>query len=452
MHDLLQRKCAFGQHTTEQHGECTECRKNRVGLQRQAVSQNGPEAAPPIVHEVLRSPGQTLDVATRAYMETRFGHDFSRVQVQTVAPKQIQTKLTVNQPSDPFEQDANRIAEQVMRMPDPEVQRQCACGGTSGPMGECEECRQRRLGLQFFAEDLARPASPPPMVYEVLRSPGSPLDSHIRAFMEPRFGYDFSGVRVHTSMQAAKSAQAVNALAYTTGKDIVFGMGQYAPNTIPGRWLLAHELSHVVQQRVGRNRSQVLQEQTSTINNGDLKTEKIAKKHSLSFQHTYVLHGLIQRQASHRDPDCENLLVQIIARLIELKERADALIRNPLNLPPTGPMSVDGHQQQFRNKQTNLRSMLNQWDTNNCGPGYIPQEAWRWATSPTPSPAPSTSSQRIFEPPRSGVEITTEEVVTTVSAAAGIAVAGYIAYRVVRFLPSLLPPLWWTAPANLAIP
>ncbi len=90
----------------------------------------------------------------------------------------------------------------------------------------------------------------PPIVHEVLRSPGQPLDEATRAFMEPRFGHDLSRVRVHTNAKAAESARAVNALAYTVGRDVVFGSGQFAPGTVAGQRLLAHELTHVVQQNV----------------------------------------------------------------------------------------------------------------------------------------------------------------------------------------------------------
>jgi hypothetical protein len=85
-------------------------------------------------------------------------------------------------------------------------------------------------------------------VHEVLRSPGQPLDSQTRAFMEPRLGHDFSKVRLHLDEKAAESAHAVNAHAYTAGRDIAFGRGQYSPSTGAGRALLAHELTHVVQQ------------------------------------------------------------------------------------------------------------------------------------------------------------------------------------------------------------
>jgi hypothetical protein len=91
--------------------------------------------------------------------------------------------------------------------------------------------------------------SVPGVVHEVLSASGQPLDASTRAMMEPRFGHDFSRVRVHTGQRAADSARQVNAIAYTVGHHIVFNSGQYAPGTATGSRLLAHELSHVVQQR-----------------------------------------------------------------------------------------------------------------------------------------------------------------------------------------------------------
>lgn len=128
------------------------------------------------------------------------------------------------------------------------LQRKCACGGTPGLDGECEECRSKRLTVQRRSMGQTELATVPSVVHEVLRSPGQPLDRATRAFMEPRFGHDFSQVRVHTDARAAKSAQAVNALAYTVGRDVVFGAGQYVSGTNEGRRLLAHELTHVMQQ------------------------------------------------------------------------------------------------------------------------------------------------------------------------------------------------------------
>jgi hypothetical protein len=95
----------------------------------------------------------------------------------------------------------------------------------------------------------AGPAVAPRVVHEVLGSPGVPLDSDVRAALEPRFGQDFSQVRVHTDARAASSADAVGARAYTLGRHIVFAAGRYAPSTAEGHKLLAHELTHVMQQR-----------------------------------------------------------------------------------------------------------------------------------------------------------------------------------------------------------
>jgi hypothetical protein len=90
--------------------------------------------------------------------------------------------------------------------------------------------------------------SAPAIVHDVLGSTGQPLDAETRDYMEPRLGHDFGSVRVHTDTQAARSAESVQASAYTVGRQVVFGAGQYAPHTDAGRKLLAHELTHVVQQ------------------------------------------------------------------------------------------------------------------------------------------------------------------------------------------------------------
>lgn len=139
------------------------------------------------------------------------------------------------------------------------LQRNCACGQHTGGSA-CADCSKKKqetaqsgggtLQRRTAGVDTAAHAANtvPPIVHAVLRSPGQPLDTATRSFFEPRFGYDLSGVRVHTDAKAADSANAVNALAYTVGKDVVFGTREYAPSTVGGRNLLAHELTHVVQQ------------------------------------------------------------------------------------------------------------------------------------------------------------------------------------------------------------
>lgn len=183
------------------------------------------------------------------------------------------------------------------------LQRKCACGGTPRPTGECEACGKKKLrrSAEHPSPFIPDPSEAPPIVHEVLRSPGQPLDSATRAFMEPRFGYDFrrlpvypnsradglltvlasndlgelqaddmarrvahsasttarnksgsthdfGSVRVHTDGKAAKSARALNARAYTVGNHIVFAENQYTAETLRGRELIAHELTHVAQQ------------------------------------------------------------------------------------------------------------------------------------------------------------------------------------------------------------
>jgi hypothetical protein len=123
---------------------------------------------------------------------------------------------------------------------EPVLQRKCA---------DCEEEELQRNGLQRQELGAAANDVAPPVVHEVLGSPGAPMDSGTRQFMETGFGQNFSDVRLHTDTRAAESARAVNALAYTVGHDIVFAGGQYAPENVQGKRLLAHELTHVVQQQ-----------------------------------------------------------------------------------------------------------------------------------------------------------------------------------------------------------
>jgi hypothetical protein len=133
------------------------------------------------------------------------------------------------------------------------LQRKCACGQHDSAGGECEKCRKEREGtLQRTAVTAAPSNSIPSIVPDVLSSPGQPLETHTRSFMESRFGQDFSQVRIHTDARASESACSVHALAYTVGQDVVFGAGQYTPETNVGRRLLAHELTHTIQQSQGQ--------------------------------------------------------------------------------------------------------------------------------------------------------------------------------------------------------
>lgn len=115
------------------------------------------------------------------------------------------------------------------------LQRSCACGQHTTGGNDCSSCAKKKGSLQRSPLGPQTPSQAPPIVHDVLNSPGQPLDTSTRAFMEPRFGHDFSGVRVHTGPRADESARAVNAAAYTVGEDIVFKSPMFRPTDPVGR-------------------------------------------------------------------------------------------------------------------------------------------------------------------------------------------------------------------------
>jgi len=182
---------------------------------------------------------------------THFDLDPSQISIHPKSVANFQAKPTASSPGDAYEQEADRVSEQVMRMPEPRPRRDGASGAgqakfqTAQPSPENVRVHTKRVTASELAQTEA-----PSIVHQVLRSPGQSLNSATRAFMASRFGYDFIHVRVHTGGEAADAARAVRARAYTIGGDIVFGAGEYAPTTPGGKRLLAHELTHVMQQQV----------------------------------------------------------------------------------------------------------------------------------------------------------------------------------------------------------
>lgn len=178
-------------------------------------------------------------------LQQTFGN---RAVQRLVQSRGLQTKLKISRPGDVYEQEADRVAEQVMRIPGPTMQRSCAACAAGGP--PCPKCRDEKESFVYrkpkSSPDTADASVPDNFLQDL--GAGTPLDRSTRALFEPRFGYDFGQVRVHMNAQAGESVRAVNALAYTVGRNIVFGTGQYAPESSEGRRLLAHELTHVVQQ------------------------------------------------------------------------------------------------------------------------------------------------------------------------------------------------------------
>ena len=163
----------------------------------------------------------------------------------------VQPKLEIGAVDDPLEREADAVSEQVMRMPDPGAPAEVTFQAAPYVGRACAACEEETL--QRREADGGESAAPEPDVESHLAGmgSGSPLPDSTRAYLEPRFGEDFSDVRVHSDGRAAESASSIHALAYTVGNRIVFNRGQYSPETGGGMRLLAHELTHVVQQSPG---------------------------------------------------------------------------------------------------------------------------------------------------------------------------------------------------------
>jgi Domain of unknown function (DUF4157) len=189
---------------------------DRSGLlkRQQRATQNDVIEVPPITHEFN---------ADRGVLDNN-----SSLQQMPM----IQAKLTIGESDDPLEREADRVADQVLAAP------------VNSTVSTAPHHIQRFTGQASGGAGMVAPAS----VESVLSSPGSPLEPGLQKDMGQRFGHDFSRVRVHTDAAAGRSARDVNANAYTVGDNIVFGAGRFVPGTHEGRRLIAHELTHVVQQ------------------------------------------------------------------------------------------------------------------------------------------------------------------------------------------------------------
>ncbi|MGF2414588.1 MAG: eCIS core domain-containing protein [Ferruginibacter sp.] len=163
----------------------------------------------------------------------------------------IQPKLTINNPGDKYEQEADAMADKVMRMEQPGIRLKSIA--TDFVQRKCVHCEEKDKKLQRKEINNKEPSADSNLERYIgnLSSGGKPLPGEVRDFYEPRFGYDFGNVRVHTDAGAAKSAKSIHALAYTAGNSIVFNNEQFSPNTDSGKKLLGHELTHVIQQAAG---------------------------------------------------------------------------------------------------------------------------------------------------------------------------------------------------------
>ena len=193
--------------------------------------------------------------APGASASARPGHDLSRIQVHARAPVSLRPKLAVSAPGNVHEEEADRVSEQVIREPEPQATDTWFAGArVPAPVPSSGTSNTLRRRDERVQDGETGEVEAPPVVQEALAAPGRTLDQETRGFMEPRFGHDFGGVRVHDDARADAASASVGARAFTVGADIVFRRGEFAPHTPEGRKLLAHELAHVAQGPHGRPR------------------------------------------------------------------------------------------------------------------------------------------------------------------------------------------------------
>ena len=182
----------------------------------------------------------------------------------------VQPKLSINSPGDVYEQEADAMADKVMRMKTPSSQ-SFFKPAPSSVQRKCQHCEDEDKMLHRKENSSAETRGNASLNNYVnsLGASGQSLSAASRQFFEPRFGHDFSNVKIHNDGVAAKSAQSINALAYTTGNNIVFNQGQYAPNSESGQRLMAHELTHVVQQ--GGSKPNAAVQRKEVKEHGDIK-------------------------------------------------------------------------------------------------------------------------------------------------------------------------------------
>ena len=202
-------------------------------------------------------------------------------------PARLQPKLMVGHIDDPLEHEADRVAAQVMSMPDarpavssaPATTVRRACAQCAAEEKDATVRRQAPAAASpaASASPVAESAAPP-LVHRVIGSSGRPLDAATRRFMEPRFGRSFARVQVHDGPEAASSARSIGARAYTVGDHIVFNAGEFAPGTTGGRRLLAHELAHTAQQSGTHARRDIVRRESFDLAGSDVKScqDKVA--------------------------------------------------------------------------------------------------------------------------------------------------------------------------------
>jgi len=239
----LQRTCDCGDHATSE-GWCDACKSHEGALQRNPRHDAEPQAIFDSAPDHSHSSGRAPTDAAAFPSESQIGADFSRIPARPPAAS-ILRKPLISTPGDRYEREADDVADKVMRMAEPTtinaaspaIQRRCT---------DCEEQEEKLIQTARMPSAHSEEGLDASVAAGAVRRGGTPLSPDLRAYFEPRFGHDFSQVRIHTDAEGSKAARSVQARAYTYGSDIVFGPGEYAPATTQGRRLLAHELTHVI--------------------------------------------------------------------------------------------------------------------------------------------------------------------------------------------------------------
>jgi len=208
-----------------------------------------------VVPRLLHANAEGLEVGSDTRATTRFAHDFSQIPVYSKTPVGPKAKLTVNAPGDIYEQEADAMARRVTRIFDNQSSQLKYNQSQTMPLSES-------LAPNVQTKRECIPAVSNTLSDEVTASQGggSRIDSDTQAFMQSCLGADFSQVRIHTDDEAAQMTRELDAYAFTVGRDIYFDSGKYSPGTLAGKHLLAHELTHTIQQ----GRSSAIQKQTDS--------------------------------------------------------------------------------------------------------------------------------------------------------------------------------------------
>ncbi len=258
----------------------------------------------------------------------------------------LQAKLRIGQPGDIYEQEADMVAEQVMRMPDVSsskdtgIQRKCPkCrNGLRGLLGR--DKKDERLQAKEATGEILEVAPHIEANIKALKGGGHPLPESTRAFFEQRFGHDFSRVRVHSGGAAEQSARDLSARAYTVGQNVVFGANQFAPGSTEGRRLLAHELTHVIQQG-GADYTVVPDTESETGDSGLQKHETIIADETVGYISRQAMpklsSGLMLQRAAC--PCCaESISISNISRIDNATHMGHSFDTNMgLSYPASGP-------------------------------------------------------------------------------------------------------------------